>query len=172
VDPNEFEVLFAERAAPLRRTAYLLCGDWQRAEDLVQTAFTRTFAAWPRVRDPLAVEAYLRRTLLHAHLDESRRHWRGEVATAVLPELPSDGGESRVDDRVALLAGLARVPARQRAALVLRFFDDCSVEDTARALDCSEGTVKSNTSRGLAALRTALGSTFLEPAETIREDHP
>lgn len=162
--------VFAERAVPLRRTAYLLCGDWNRAEDLVQTAFVRTFAAWHRLRDPQAVEAYLRRTLLHAHLDDSRRRWRGEVATEVLPEEPVASSDSVTDDRLLLLEALATVPPRQRACLVLRYFDDCSVDETARVLDCSTGTVKSNTARGLTALRTALGSSFLEPTAACREE--
>ncbi len=171
MDRAEFEQLFAERMVPLRRTAYLLCGDWHRAEDLVQTTFARMYAARTRVRDPGAAEAYLRRTLLHAHLDNSRRRWRGEVATDVLPETATAGSDGQTDDRLPLAAGLARVPPRQRACLVLRYFDDCSVEETARALGCSEGTVKSNTARGLVALRTALGSAFLEPAAaTTRED--
>jgi RNA polymerase sigma-70 factor (sigma-E family) len=150
----DFAALFAGRAAAVRRTAYLLCGDWQQAEDLTQTAFARLYAAWPRLRDPGAAEAYLRRTVVRAHVDETRRPWRREHATADLPESPAaaDGA----DDRVTLLAALARVPRRQRACLVLRYFADCSVAETAAALGCSEGTVKSNTARGLDALRAVL----------------
>ena len=170
MDHEEFGELFASKAAPLRRTAYLLCGDWHRAEDLVQTSFARMYAAWPRVRDPQALEAYLRRTLLHAHLDESRRRWRGETPTAVLPETEAPGADSETEDRMVLLAALAQVPPRQRACLVLRYFDDCSVEETARALGCSEGTVKSNTARGLTALRAALGSALAGSGTARRED--
>lgn len=174
VQQEEFGALFAARAGALRRTAYLLSGDWHKAEDLVQTAFVRTYAAWPRVRDPGALEAYLRRTLLRAHLDETRRRWRGELATEHLPEVADrsagDRAEGATEDRIVLLAGLATIPPRQRACLVLRYFDDCSVEDTARALDCSEGTVKSNTARGLVALRKALDSTSLESVPPSRED--
>jgi RNA polymerase sigma-70 factor (sigma-E family) len=170
VDHDEFGELFATRSRPLRRTAYLLCGDWHRAEDLVQTTFAKVYAAWPRVREPQAMDAYLRRTLLHTHLDESRRRWRGEIATAELPERAHvDGTTGDTEDRLVLLAGLAQVPPRQRACLVLRFFDDCSVSETAKALGCSEGTVKSNTARGLTALRTALGPAFTEPALALRE---
>ena len=165
MDHDEFGELFASRAAPLRRTAYLLCGDWHRAEDLVQTSFARVYAAWPRVRDRQALDAYLRRTLLNVHLDESRRRWRGETPTAELPETAVAAEGTVTEDRMVLLAALAQVPARQRACLVLRYFDDCSVEDTARALSCSEGTVKSNTARGLTALRAALASSGLSLAE-------
>ena len=173
MDHDEFGALFASRAEPLRRTAYLLCGDWHRAEDLVQTSFARVYAAWPRVRDRQALEAYLRRTLLHAHLDESRRRWRGETPTETLPESPELAADGATEDRMVLRAALAQVPPRQRACLVLRYFDDCSVADTARALDCSEGTVKSNTARGLTALRAALAASGLElaaPASAGRED--
>ena len=151
----DFAALFARSATSVRRTAYLLCGDWQQAEDLTQTAFARLYAAWPRLRDPAAADAYLRRTVGRACVDESRRPWRRERAAADLPDrpgIPADGPE----DRMVLLAALARVPARQRACLVLRYFDDCSVEETAAALGCSTGTVKSNTSRGLDALRRVL----------------
>ena len=170
MDHDEFGTLFATRAAPLRRTAYLLCGDWHKAEDLVQTSFARLYAAWPRVRDPQALDAYLRRTLLHAHLDDSRRRWRGETPTEVLPETAVPEADGATEDRMVLLAALAQVPPRQRACLVLRYFDDCSVEDTATALGCSEGTVKSNTARGLTALRAALGSALADVGAARRED--
>ena len=150
----EFAALFAGRAAVVRRTAYLLCGDWQQAEDLTQTAFAKLYAAWPRLRDPGAAEAYLRRILVRAHVDDGRRPWRRELPSADLPDvvLPS----APTEDRMVLLAALAQVPRRQRACLVLRYFADCSVEETAVALGCSPGTVKSTTARGLDALRGVL----------------
>jgi RNA polymerase sigma-70 factor (sigma-E family) len=151
----EFAALFAGRAAHVRRTAYLLCGSWPQAEDLTQTAFAKLYAAWPRLRDPGAAEAYLRRILARAHVDESRRPWRRERPVAALPEVGVASGGS--EDRLVLLAALASVPPRQRACLVLRYFADCSVEQTAAALGCGAGTVKSNTARGLDALRAALG---------------
>ncbi|MDQ1706019.1 MAG: hypothetical protein QOF18_2385 [Frankiaceae bacterium] len=162
VTDADFAALFVGRAAALRRTAYLLCGDWHRAEDLTQTAFAKLFAAWPRLRDPGAAESYLRRTLTHAYLDDSKRLWRREQATATMPEVA--GQPSSTDDRIVLLAALAQVPPRQRACLVLRFFDDLSVEATAEVLSCSAGTVKSNTARGLEALRRILGDSVSELA--------
>lgn len=152
---DAFAELFATRVVPVRRTAYLLCGDWQQAEDLTQTAFARLYAAWPRLRDPRAAEAYLRRIVVRAHVDESRRPWRRERPSAEVPERVTP--EDSTDDRVVLLAALAHVPLRQRACLVLRYFADCSVAETAAALGCDPGTVKSNTARGLDALRAALG---------------
>jgi RNA polymerase sigma-70 factor (sigma-E family) len=153
----EFAEMFAGRASALRRTAYLLCGDWHRAEDLTQTAFVKCYAALGRLREPAAVDAYLRATLLHTYFDDDKRAWRRrERATGELPDTggtPSDPPE----DRLVMLQALAAVPPRQRACLVLRFYDDLSVEETAVALGCSGGTVKSNTARGLDALRRALG---------------
>lgn len=157
----EFATLFAARGRAVRRTAYLLCGDWHRAEDLTQTSFVKLFAAWPRLRDPAAAEAYLRRTLLRTYLDDNKRGWRRERATATLPE-PAAETDSP-DDRLVLLAALGRVAPRQRACLVLRFFDDLSVEATAEALGCTTGTVKSNTARGLESLRRLLGDDRLVP---------
>jgi RNA polymerase sigma-70 factor (sigma-E family) len=157
---DAFAALFAGRAAALRRTAYLLCGNWYRAEDLTQTAFAKLYAAWPRLRDEAAAEAYLRRTLLRTYLDDNRRAWRGERPTETLPETAVV--ESSPDDRLVLLDALAQVAPRQRACLVLRYFDDLSVEDTAEVLGCSTGTVKSNTSRGIDTLRRLIGDDELE----------
>jgi RNA polymerase sigma-70 factor (sigma-E family) len=162
VSDAEFVALFAGRAAALRRTAYLLCGDWHRAEDLTQTSFAKLYAAWPRLREAGAAEAYLRRTLTRTFLDDNKRAWRREHVTETMPEpvvAPIDN-----DDRVVLLAALAQVAPRQRACLVLRFYDDLSVEATADVLNCSVGTVKSNTARGLGTLRRILGDAVPELA--------
>jgi RNA polymerase sigma-70 factor (sigma-E family) len=152
---DAFAELFAARSAAIRRTAYLLCGNWHRAEDLAQTAFAKLYVAWPRLRDADKIESYLRRTLMHAYIDDSRRAFRRERPTAELPDTPDPQTDS-TDDRLVLMAALAQVPARQRACLVLRYFEDCSVAQAADALNCNDGTVKSNTSRGLDTLRQAL----------------
>ena len=152
----DFAAVFTTRVRPLRRTAFLLCGDWNRAEDLVQSAFVRTYAGWSRIRHLGAVDAYLRTTLTHVYLDDARRRWSGERPTDALPDVAVESTNASSDDRLVLVAALATIPPRQRACVVLRYFDDCSVEETARALGCSEGTVKSNTARGLDALRTRL----------------
>jgi RNA polymerase sigma-70 factor (sigma-E family) len=153
----EFASLFSARVRAVRRTAYLMCGDWHRAEDLAQTAFAKLYANWPRLRDPAAADAYLRLTLTTTYLDDSRRFWHRERAT---DELPEHGTSYDEDDRLMLLDALAQVPPRQRACLVLRYYDDLSVEETATALRCSSGTVKSNTSRGIDALRRILGDSM------------
>ena len=154
VSDADFAALFAGRARAVRRTAYLLCGDWHRAEDLTQTAFAKLYAAWPRLREPAAAEAYLRLTLTRTYLDDNRRGWRREQATEVVPETSTAADSA--DDRIVLMAALARVAPRQRACVVLRYFDDLSVEDVAEALGCTTGTVKSNTARGLDTLRRLL----------------
>ena len=143
------------RAPALRRTAYLLCGDWNQAEDLVQTVFANVYAARRRLRAREALGAYLRQALTRTYIDANARHWRREHVTAELPDRAAPGVDN-IEDRLVLLDALAQVPPRQRACLVLRFYDDCSVEETALTLDCSAGTVKSNTARGLEALRAVL----------------
>ncbi|GAB3433139.1 SigE family RNA polymerase sigma factor [Actinophytocola sediminis] len=165
-DEEDFAEYFAARRDAVRRSAYLLCGDWHRADDLAQTAFVALHRRWRKVRDRAALDAYVRKTLVRAVIDESRRPWRRERFVDELPETarPGDDGAGEVGEtvanRTALLDGLRRVPPRQRAVLVLRYFEGLDVSATAEALKCSEGTVKSQTSRGLTALREALGDTL------------
>jgi RNA polymerase sigma-70 factor (sigma-E family) len=149
-----FRELYVGRAPALRRTAFLLCGDWHQAEDLVQVAFEKLYASWHRVRAAEALDAYVRRTLVRCWVDETRRPHRRERPVADVPDHGVEGPE-----RESLHLALAAVPPRQRACLVLRFYDDLSVAQTARLLGCTEGTVKSQTSRGLEALRAALPAT-------------
>jgi RNA polymerase sigma-70 factor (sigma-E family) len=161
-DEQDFAEYFAARRDAVRRSAYLLCGDWHRADDFAQTAFVALHRRWRKIRDRGALDAYVRRTLVRAVIDESRRPWRRERFVDELPETPGDTGElgDSVATRSALLDGLRAVPPRQRAVLVLRFLEGLDVAATARALKCSEGTVKSQTARGLTALREALGDTI------------
>lgn len=165
-DEEDFAEYFVARRDAVRRSAYLLCGDWHRADDLAQTAFVALHRRWRKIRDRGALDAYVRRTLVRAAIDESRRPWRRERFVDELPEnaQPGDGGSGElgeaVANRAALLDGLRRVPPRQRAVLVLRFLEGLDVSATADALKCSEGTVKSQTSRGLTALREVLGDTL------------
>jgi RNA polymerase sigma-70 factor (sigma-E family) len=167
-DEQEFAEYFEARRDAVRRTAYLLCGDWHRADDLAQTAFVALHRRWRKVRDRGALDAYVRRTVVRAMIDESRRPWRRERFVEEMPEPAQTDAEvgDSVATRSALLDGLRRVPPRQRAVLVLRFLEGLDVAATAETLKCSEGTVKSQTSRGLAALREALGDSLddLRPA--------
>jgi RNA polymerase sigma-70 factor (sigma-E family) len=142
----------------LRRVAYALCGDWHRADDLLQTALVKLYVAWPRVRRTGSEDAYVRRILVRAGIDESRRPWRRERATDELPEQPAPEATG-VEERVALFEALQALPPQQRAAVVLRHWLGLSVAETAAELAISEGTVKSHTSRGLAALRLTMEAT-------------
>ncbi|MGE5718726.1 MAG: SigE family RNA polymerase sigma factor [Nocardioidaceae bacterium] len=149
-------VEFAEAVrGKLRRTAYLLCGDWDQASDHVQEGLIRVYVAWPRLTRAGREYAYARKAVVSAFLDHSRRRSSTEVPAEPDRDVPSgqDIAES-VALRTALMSALTGLPSRQRACVVLRFFDDLSVADTAAVLGCTEGTVKSQTSRALASLRS------------------
>jgi len=152
---DEYTEYISARMMSLRRTAYLLCQDWHRADDLVQAAITKLYVHWSRARAADHIDAYARTVLVHEFLGERRSAWARRVS------LDGRVTEARADatDHDALLdlrAALAVVPPRQRATLVLRFYCDLNVEQTAQVLGCSPGTVKSQTVKGLAALRRAL----------------
>lgn len=161
-EEQEFAEYFAARREAVRRMAYMMCGDWHRADDLAQNAFIAVHRKWRKIRDKDALDAYVRRTLTRAVIDESRKPWRRERTVEQLPERPA--GNPDVDDSVAtrrtLLAGLRMVPPKQRAVLVLRYLEGLDVAGVAEAMKCSEGNVKSQTARGLEALRTALGDSL------------
>ena len=143
--------------AGLRKTAYLLCGDWFLADDLVQDALTRLYSVWGRVSASGDPGPYARKILMNLYLDHRRRPARREVPVAQLPDSPGvDQHNSVGGDRDRLMAALARVPKGQRAVLVLRYWDDLSIEQTAHALGTSASNVRSQASRGLDALRAAL----------------
>lgn len=155
---DDFSAYFAARAHALRATAYLLCGDWHRAEDITQVAMTKLYLAWPRLREH-GMDAYARKVVVRTFLAENRRLWRRrEQLTHEPPEPVSDSGD--LAQRLLVEAALATVPPRQRAVLVLRYWTDLSVEETADVLECSTGTVKSQAARGIAALRKRLGPHF------------
>jgi RNA polymerase sigma-70 factor (sigma-E family) len=168
-DEDEFTAYVAASSARLRRTAFLICGDWQHAEDAVQTAMVKLYASWAKVRDRESLDGFVRTTLVRGLIDEGRRPWRRERPVQLLPDRPDHAsGRSGTDERMTMLSALAEVPPRQRAVLVLRFYEDRDVADAARILGCSEGTVKSQTARGLARLRELLGDVELVHAETMR----
>lgn len=152
---EEFDEFVRTRYDRLCRTAYLLCGDWQHAEDLVQTALAKAYVAHRRGRVD-SLEPYVHRTLVTTRASFWRRRWHGEVATATLPDTATTtDAYDAADRRAQVLAALATLPRTQRDVLVLRYFADCSEADTARALGCSPGTVKSRASRALATLRAS-----------------
>jgi RNA polymerase sigma-70 factor (sigma-E family) len=165
---QEFAAYFRARRDVVRRTAYLLCGDWHRADDHAQASFVALHRNWHKIREAGARDAWVRRTLTRAVVDESRRPWRRERFTAdPVDEKGVAAAADGIATRHVLVDGLRSVPPRQRAVLVLRFLEGLDVAGTAAALGCSEGTVKSQTSHGLAALRLALGEALDDLAEGV-----
>jgi RNA polymerase sigma-70 factor (sigma-E family) len=154
---QEFRVFVQGIATPLHRMAFLLCGDWHLADDLVQETLAKAYSHWRKVQRADNPSAYVRRILIN----ESRRHWRrqrnvtpqtaADPADIAAPDL-SDGVVNRAD----LVRALQSLPLRQRATVVLRFLEGLSERETAAVLGCSEGTVKSQTSRALTKLKSVL----------------
>ena len=148
-DDTEFDAFVVARSPALLRTAYLLVRDQALAEDLLQTSLTKTWFAWSRIHgDP---EPYVR----PGDVDDQRvlvaRRWKGEVPTADLPDLPS--GAEATGDSGDLWEALGHLPRRQRAVVVLRYYEDLTEAETAKLLDCSVGTVKSQCAKALAKMR-------------------
>jgi len=144
------------RLPHLKRAAYLLCGDSDRADDLVQSTISRLFVHWVRASQADNLDGYVHRMLVRRYLDEQRLRWSRVRLSAALPERVEQFPTS-VEDADVVQVALRALPKGQRAVLVLRFLCDLSVEETAAALRCSQGNVKSQTSRGLHALRMLLG---------------
>jgi RNA polymerase sigma-70 factor (sigma-E family) len=150
---EDFRQFVAARQGSLRRAAWLLTGDASLAEDLVQTALIKSWPHWSSISEG-AAEAYVRRTMLTTYASWWRRKWRGEVPGAV-PDAPAR--EADLDLTASVRTALLSLPRKQRAAVVLRYFEDLSEAQTAEALGCSVGNVKSQTSRALDKLRTFPG---------------
>ena len=157
-------VEFAQSARDrLRRTAYLLCGDWDQASDFVQEGLIRVYVRWPRLVRDGGEHGYARKAVISAFLDHARRRSSTERPQEADPTLASDEDVAHdVTHRAHLMAALARLAPRQRACVVLRYFEDLSVTETAALLGCSEGTVKSQTSRALFSLRSMLNDSSLD----------
>jgi RNA polymerase sigma-70 factor (sigma-E family) len=171
---TEFAEYAQARQGHLLRTAYLLCGDPHQAQDLAQEALTNLCRFWSRASRADSVDAYARRVLVNAYLANERKLKR-ERDTHIA--LALDAPPPRTDDselRLELVAGLAQLGKRGRAVLVLRFWEDLSVEATAAVLSCSVGTVKSQTSRSLVRLREVLGADWAGrmPAEQAPATRP
>jgi RNA polymerase sigma-70 factor (sigma-E family) len=155
----EFRSFAAAQRDSLRRYAYLLCGDWYEADDIVQKALTRMFAAWKRV-DPGGAPAYVRRIVTNVYLSHRRLAWvRRERVSEEPPERLLERPQAAVEVRLEVAAALDRLPPRQRATLVLRYWEQLSVDETAAAMGCSAGTVKSQSAKGLSRMRELLTDT-------------
>ena len=166
-DEAAFTEFVNGRWSALYRTAYLLTGDRHEAEDLLQTALANTYAGYGRIRDRGATEAYVRRALVNA----ASRGWRKRgrtVLTDAVPDPGHDGGLSGLGDQAVLWAAVCDLPPRMRATLVLRYYEDLSEAETAAALDCSLGSVKSQTHHALKRLRAALSDPQSTMAEELR----
>lgn len=156
-DEAGFRAFVEANGATLLHAARLLTGDHHRGEDLVQTALTKVYLKWGRIDAPLA---YARRTLVTAHIDQSRRRWWGERPTETLPETPSASADVHASDlRDELRRMLAGLSPRERAVVVMRYYCDLSEQDTATTLGIPVGTVKSSCARALARLRVEATAT-------------
>lgn len=157
---------FASASMPrLRRLAYAWCRDHHRADDLVQAALERVYAAWPRVRRTDDPFAYTRTTMVRLLISEQRRSWwRREVVTETVPDHPA--ADTDHAQRLDLLALVQRLPRRQRLVVLLRFVEDMSVAETAAVMSCSEGTVKGQTNAAMTALRRWCATSDAEGART------
>jgi RNA polymerase sigma-70 factor (ECF subfamily) len=162
---DEFRDFVTARSAALLRTAFLLAGDWATAEDLLQTALTKTYLAWKRLGQIEAIEPYARRVLVNTATSWWRRRWHGERPTEFLPERAAPDRLDEQLERDVLWRHVKALPARQRAVLVLRFYEDMSEAQTAALLNISAGTVKSQTSRALGTLRQRLAAEGLSPLQ-------
>jgi RNA polymerase sigma-70 factor (sigma-E family) len=152
----EFAEYVAARLPSLRRLAMLMCQDWHRADDLVQTAITRLYVSWPRAKAAASIDSYVRTIVVREFLNEQRSGWFRRVTLS--PELP-DRPASAFDAEASLdvQAAMRALPPRQRATVVLRFYLDLNVDQTAQVLGCTAGTVKSQTAKALDNLRRELG---------------
>jgi RNA polymerase sigma-70 factor (sigma-E family) len=166
VTPDEEFADFAQTASPqLRRTAFLLCGNWHTAEDLVQTTLAKVFVSWRKIRRRDAVRAYAARTLVNTYLADKRSKRNSEFLTDRFPERAVE--PPAPETRMVVLGVLATLPPRARAVVVLRYWEDLSVDQVAAMLGCSPGNVKSLAAAALGKLRAVLDEalTGYDPAE-------
>jgi len=167
-DEQAFAEFVTSQMASLRKLAYLTCGDWHAAEDAVANTLVKLYPRWRKLDRP---DLYAKTMVYRAAIDERRRPWRRERSAGdALPDVALSDASNVTAERMRLRSALAAVPARQRAAVVLRHYLGLSLEDTAAVLGCTVGTAKSQTSRGLAKLREVLSTDgILLTGETIEE---
>jgi RNA polymerase sigma-70 factor (sigma-E family) len=163
-DVSAYAEFVAARSASMFRTAYLVIGDCQLAEDLLQESLVKAYVAWPRLHEVAKAEAYTRRIIVTTAISWRRRRSFGERPTGELPESVVPDETDRVTARDELWHELHLLPPRQRAAIVLRFCEDLSEAQTAELMDCSVGTVERQVSVALGKIRNQLGADFVPPA--------
>lgn len=161
---SSFDDFVRDRGRALWRAAFLLTGDPHTAEDLVQTALSRTFRRYDGIANDAAFDVYVRTTMYRTFCSWWRRAWRGESPTASMPEILSTDPVD--EERLDVLRALHELPPRQRSILVLRYFEDRSITEVATLLGVTEGTVKSASHKGVAAMR---GSVHLIDQEADHE---
>lgn len=152
-EEDDFRTYVASRMDRWRRSAFLMCQDWHTADDVVAMAVVKLYRNWRKVGSADNRDAFAQKVLIRCWLDERRRPWRREHAQEELPEDAQPAAWDRLAERETLAGLLKSLAPKQRAVLVLRFYLDYSVEDTAKLLHISEGTVKSQSARGLETLR-------------------
>ena len=152
--PDEFRDFATARARHLFRLAYLMCGDWHEAEDLVQTTLAKLFVNWHRVRRSGSADSYARKVLVNSFMSQRRLRRSGERPVAEPADAPAQAADP--DLRLTLLAALSQLPPRSRAVIVLRHMDDLSIESVAQLIGATPAAVKSLNARGLAQLREVL----------------
>lgn len=163
-DPSDadFTEYVVARATHLREVAYLICGDWHRAQDLTQIALAKLYVAWPKIQQIASVDAYAKRILLNEYLGQQRRRSWSERPSDVLPQAAARAARpEQTELRLTLLQALELLTPTRRAVVVLRYWEDHSVETVGEMLRMSPAAVKSASLRGLADLRQMLGADFL-----------
>ena len=166
---EEFRHFVAAHMDALRGLAYLTCGNWQAAEDAVARSLARLYPRWSKVSSP---HRYATRMVVRAAIDEVRRPWRRErAASDDLPDIVVPDRSDSITDAVHVRNALRQLPPGQRAVLVLRFYEDFSVDEVAEALGRRPGTIKSQTARGLATLRRLLAAHDIEVTESLEGDN-
>ncbi len=156
-DPSAFAEFVVARSGALQRTAYLMVGDHALAQDLLQEALTKTYVAWPRLREVANAEAYTRRAITTTAISWSRRRSYHERPAETFPERPVAAADDDVATRDWLWQAVQLLPARQRVAVVLRYYEDLTEAQTAEAMGCAVGTIKSQVAQALKRLRVELG---------------
>ena len=157
---EEFAAFVAAATPRLRRTAYLMCRDWHLAQDLTQLTLAKMYASWPRIWRTANLDAYSRRVLLNAVFDLRKRRSHTEVVVADLPEHAGQSGPAAAELHVTLMRALATLPVRDQAIVVLRHWEDHSVDTVAEILGVSASVVKTQSMRALGRLRDLLGEDF------------
>lgn len=173
-DVGEFAEFAAAYSDQMRRTAYLLCGDDHRALDITQEALIRLYVVWPRL-DDRGLRSYARKAVVSAARDFARKKSSQEVVTADPGERVGPDASEELAQSLLMLDALAQLPPRQRACVVLRYYEDLSVEEVASVVGCRPGTVKSQTARGLNALRAVFadaGEDLLIDSDSEKEATP